>query len=96
MGCDGFCKAACPYDALQFGPEPDAKAQKCDLCLERWTRKKKPVCVEACPMRALDAGPLNELKVTHGDIQEAEGFTHFEKVKPSIIFKSRRQGIPSS
>ena len=85
--CDGACQAACPYDAPQFGPEPDAKVQKCDLCLDRWAEGKKPICVEACPMRALDAGPLIELKAKYGDIQEAEGFVYSEEAKPSIVFK---------
>ena len=50
---------------------------------------KKPICVEACPMRALDAGPLEELKAKYGDIQEAESFVYSNRVMPSIIFKSK-------
>ena len=55
--CGGACLKACPYDAPQFGREPEARMQKCDLCCDRWAEGKKPICVEACPMRALDAGP---------------------------------------
>jgi Fe-S-cluster-containing dehydrogenase component len=29
--------------------------QKCDLCLESWGEGTKPICVVACPTRALDA-----------------------------------------
>ena len=43
LGCDGVCQMACPYDVPQLGAEPDSKMQKCDLCLERWTEKKKPM-----------------------------------------------------
>jgi len=89
--CDASCKTACPYDIPQFGPELDAKMQKCDLCLERWAQKKKPVCVEGCPMRALDAGLLDELKAEYGDIKKAEGFTYSEKAMPSIVFKPKQQ-----
>lgn len=53
----GACLLACPFDAPQFGAETNARMQKCDLCAERWQAGRKPVCVEACPMRALDAGP---------------------------------------
>ena len=87
-GCD--CLEVCPYDAPQFGAEPEAKMQKCDLCLERWVQKKKPICVEACPMRALDAGPANELKARYGDMREAEGFVYSEDAMPSIVFKPKQ------
>ncbi len=90
--CEGFCQAACPYQAPEFGSEPDAKMQKCDFCLDRWAQGKMPICIEGCPMRALDAGPLDELKTKCGKIQAAEGFVYSEKAKPSIVFKLKRQG----
>jgi anaerobic dimethyl sulfoxide reductase subunit B (iron-sulfur subunit) len=61
--------------------------QKCDFCIERWDVQKKPICIEACPMRALDAGPSKEIEGKYGDIQSAEGFVYSRKVKPSIIFR---------
>ena len=91
-GCEGFCKEACPYKAPEFGSEPGAKIQKCNLCLDRWAEGKKPICVTACPMRALDAGPFDKLKMEYGDIRIAEGFIYSEKVSPSIVFKLKRQG----
>lgn len=87
--CRGMCFVACPYKAPQFGAEDNPKMQKCDLCLDRWSEKKKPICVAACPLRALDAGLIEELKTKYGDIREAEGFVYFEKVSPSIIFKPK-------
>ena len=85
-----LCLESCPYDAPQFGAEENAKMQKCDLCMERWTEGKKPICVDACPMRALDAGPIEELRAKYGDIREAEGFVYSEDLAPSIIFKPRK------
>jgi anaerobic dimethyl sulfoxide reductase subunit B (iron-sulfur subunit) len=64
--CGGACLIACPFGAPQFGTEPDARMQKCDLCRERWAEGRKPVCVEACPMRALDAGPEPEMAAKYG------------------------------
>ena len=55
IGCR-YCIQACPYGAPQFGPAPGAKMGKCDFCLERVAAGKLPDCVEACPVRALDAG----------------------------------------
>ncbi len=86
----GVCLESCPYGAPQFADEENARMQKCDLCIERWREDKKPICVDACPMRALDAGPIEELRARYGDIREAEGFDHAEEVAPSITFKPRR------
>ncbi len=89
--CDVKCLKACPYDAPQFGPEPGSKMRKCNFCLDRWIEKKLPVCVEACPTRALDAGPLGELEAKYGNIRRAEGFAYSERSKPAVVFKPKLQ-----
>ncbi len=40
-------------------------------------------------MRALDAGPLDELESRHGETREVTGFTFSEESKPSIVFKAK-------
>ena len=85
----GLCSKACPYDAPQFGAEENAKMQKCDLCLERVTQGQQPICVEACPMWALDFGPLDQLKAKHGDVNETVGFAYALDTRPAIIFKPK-------
>ncbi len=87
--CGSPCQTACPYRIPQFGVEPAAKMQKCDLCSGRWKEGKKPVCVAGCPMRALDAGPLDQMEARYGKAQEAEGFT-CKGTGPSIVFKRKR------
>ncbi len=87
--CEFACRKACPYDAPQFGSEPNAKMQKCDLCLDRWSEGMKPICANSCPMRALDAGPLDELKDEYGDAREAEGFAYSKKLMPSVVLKPK-------
>lgn len=86
--CD-LCLQSCPYEAPQFGAEDNAKMQMCDLCLERWAQGKKPICVDGCPMRALDAGPIDVLQARYGDVKEAAGFVYSPRLKPSITFKPR-------
>ena len=86
--CD-LCRQVCPYDAPQFGVENNPKMQKCDFCLERLREGRKPVCVEACPVRALDAGTLDELRAKYGNVQEAEGFIYSSSAIPSIILKPK-------
>jgi len=93
--CD-LCKQACPYDAPQFGAEENAKMQKCDFCLDRLAENKAPICVDACIMHAMDAGPMEELQAKYGDIKQAEGFVYSEELIPSIVFKPRKdtKGLP--
>jgi len=88
-GCQ-LCLEACPYDAPQFGPEEDARMQKCDLCVARLAEGKKPVCVDACPTWALDAGPLDELRAKYGDVRDAEGFGYSQDLTPSVTFKPKQ------
>ena len=85
-----ICLDECPYDAPQFAGGPDDVMQKCDFCLDRQAEGKKPVCVSACPMRALDSGPIDELRTKYGDVREAEGFKYAEKLAPSVIFKPKK------
>ncbi len=85
----GLCQPACPYGAPQFGTEEDAKMQKCDFCVDRWDEGKKPVCIESCPMRALEAGDLMELEAKYGTLHEIVGFTYTGANKPAVVFKAR-------
>jgi anaerobic dimethyl sulfoxide reductase subunit B (iron-sulfur subunit) len=64
--------------------------EKCDLCLERWQQGKMPICVEACPMRALDAGSLEELRSKYGDCREGAGFVRISEAGPSILIKGKQ------
>ena len=88
--CRTLCLNACPWERPQFGPEEGAKMQKCDLCLERLEQGQQTICVEACPMYALDVGPLDELKAKYGDATAAEGFNYSERFQPSAVFKPKQ------
>lgn len=88
--CKYPCLKACPWNAPQFGPEENSTMQKCDFCMDRIEVGQQPVCVEACPMFALDIGPMDSLKRKYGDTVEAEGFRYSKRFKPSIMFKPKR------
>lgn len=87
--CGAKCLKACPYDAPQFGPEENAAMHKCNFCIDRHEQGKVPNCVEACPTRALDAGPLEELQEKYGPCREAEGFKYSKRTKPAVIIKPK-------
>jgi ferredoxin len=96
LNCAGhLCKDACPYSVPQFADEESAKMQKCDLCIERWPEGKKPICVEACPPRALDAGQLDELKSKYGTLCNASNFTYSPVAQPSLVTKAKRPRLES-
>lgn len=89
--CDEKCLKACPYNAPQFGPEKGARMRKCNYCLDRFAEGKLPNCVEACPVRALDAGPLRELEDKYGKSREAEGFKYSQRTKPAVVIKPKER-----
>ncbi len=88
--CDVKCLKACPYDAPQFGPEPGVKMRKCNFCVDRVEQGKLPDCIEACPVRALDAGPVDELEAKYGAGGEAEGFKYSQRTRPAVVLKAKR------
>jgi len=89
LECYAMCQMVCPYDVPQFGAEENPKMQKCDSCLDEYLQGKDPICVRACPTRALDAGPIEELKAKYGDNRVAKNFTYYENTKPNVVFKPK-------
>jgi NADPH-dependent glutamate synthase beta subunit-like oxidoreductase len=91
LNCAGhICREVCPYDAPQFGAEDGARMQMCNFCVDRWDQNRHPICVTACPTRAMDAGPVGELIAKYGETREAEGFTSNPWTKPSVFFKPKK------
>lgn len=88
--CGMPCKDACPYNIPKADVESKMKMQKCNFCLGRLEEGKPPVCVAACPTRALDYGVIEDLTKKYGNIREAEGFSYNLTIKPSIIFKPKK------
>ena len=82
IGCR-YCMAACPYGARSFNfvdPRPYVAAasadfprrttgvvEKCNFCEERLGAGKLPLCVEACPERALLFGDYND---PHSEVRQ--------------------------
>lgn len=68
IGC-GYCTMACPYHAPTIDQNLK-RSSKCDGCRERVAAGQMPICVEACPLRALDFGTPNELHDRHSELAE--------------------------
>lgn len=69
IGC-GYCQMACPYDAPVVDRDL-GHSVKCSGCHERVEAGEQPICVTACPLRALDFGDIDELKSKYRDAEVA-------------------------
>jgi len=88
----GRCKDACPWEVPQFSVIGPDTMDMCVLCADRTSAGKKPVCVDACQMRALDFGPMDELRKKYGTNNTADGFEYSDETAPNIIIKPRYGG----
>ncbi|MGN0078594.1 MAG: DMSO/selenate family reductase complex B subunit [Coriobacteriales bacterium] len=59
VGC-GYCAMACPYGNPQVNRQA-GHSTKCDACSARTAQGLQPACVDACSMRALQFGPIDQL-----------------------------------
>ena len=60
----GACVETCPYN-VPIVDKALGKGVKCDGCADRVAEGKSPICVEACPLRALEFGDIEELRAKH-------------------------------
>lgn len=83
------CGSACPYDAIQFRSEDAPVAEKCSFCADRLERGEVPICVAACPMRALDAGPCEVLSGYPGATRAAQHLPDGVQTTASLFVKPK-------
>lgn len=78
--CDNpACREACPYQAPQIDRERE-KMTRCDGCKDRVINEgRQPICVESCPLRALDYGPVSEIRKKYGNKQKLHHFQLIQK-----------------
>ena len=62
----GACVETCPYNVPVLDEEAK-KGVKCDGCADRVAEGKSPICVEACPLRALDFGEKGDIFERHAE-----------------------------
>ena len=64
IGCKS-CMNICPYGSPKFD-EARSIVRNCDVCASLRAKGQNPVCVDACPSRALDFGERDELIAKYG------------------------------
>ena len=80
------CESICPYGALHFN-EDTGKMTKCDFCVDLLAKGERPACVDACPTRALDYGPLDELRTRYGEFVHPAPLPDPSACVPALIIK---------
>lgn len=88
IGC-GACVSSCPYDEPRIvGDTPHSG--KCDMCYDLVSQGQNPRCVDACIMRCLKFGDIEELRATYGDNADAGALPHADLTNPSIVVVAHR------
>lgn len=88
IGCQS-CVNSCPYEIPQYDEEQNI-SRKCDSCKAYRDAGMNPVCVDACCMRVLDFGDLDELRAKYGDdlVNEIPALPVSE-TNPSLLIKTK-------
>lgn len=60
IGCSN-CVLACPFGVPKYFAEID-QMLKCDMCYDRTSRGKKPMCATVCPSQALSFMTMEEFE----------------------------------
>ena len=100
--CDSpVCFEKCPQSAiikdadtgLMSIDEEKKKAVRCNGCAERVAAGEKPVCVEACPARALDFGDAEEM-AKMGERGNIAPLPDPSETTPNIFIKASADAQP--
>ena len=79
------CMITCPYGAPQFD-EDENMIVKCDACKALREDGRNPVCADACPMRAIEFGDVDELRAKHGDaVSELPVLPSAATTRPNLL-----------
>ncbi|WP_423240916.1 DMSO/selenate family reductase complex B subunit [Haemophilus influenzae] len=88
IGCR-YCHMACPYDAPQYDAQK-GHMTKCDGCYSRVKSSQKPICVDACPLRALDFAPIDELRTKYGTQASIAPLPPTDITQPNLVVKPNK------
>ncbi|EKN65837.1 Dimethylsulfoxide reductase, chain B [Neobacillus bataviensis LMG 21833] len=95
--CQGtqLCVRACPYGAPQYNKKI-FKSDKCDFCIDLQDKGEEPVCVSTCPMRAIEFGPIKELRKKYGNVSQIKGMPNASITHPNIVITPHKDAELSS
>jgi anaerobic dimethyl sulfoxide reductase subunit B (iron-sulfur subunit) len=89
IGCR-YCTWVCPYGAPQYDAAT-GRVRKCELCVEELDSGRLPVCVAACPTRAIEIGALSDLEARPGATRLVRGVPSPDVTKPACVYIVRTE-----
>lgn len=88
IGCQ-YCVNACPYGVPKY-IEDLGLVHKCDSCRTLRSEGENPACVNACPMRALEFGPIDDLRAAHPDaVNQIAILPDASQTNPSVAIEAK-------
>ncbi|MFK9092945.1 DMSO/selenate family reductase complex B subunit [Bacillus salipaludis] len=90
-----LCVKACPYGAPQYNKKV-FKSDKCDFCINLQAKGEEPVCVSTCPMRAIEFGPIKDLRKMYGNVSQIKGMPSDSITYPNIVITPHKDAKLSS
>ncbi len=84
-----YCVSACPYGAPQYNDKIN-RTNKCNFCIDLQEKGEDPVCVATCPMRAIEFGPIEELRKKYGKVNQIKGMPSPKLTRPNIVITPHR------
>jgi anaerobic dimethyl sulfoxide reductase subunit B (iron-sulfur subunit) len=93
IGCR-YCEWACPYGAPQFREDLGVMT-KCNFCEDLLAQGQNPACVDACVMRALEFGDLEDLRAKYGDVNAIEPLPSADITNPSLVINPHKHAQAS-
>ncbi|ACL22694.1 anaerobic dimethyl sulfoxide reductase subunit B (iron-sulfur subunit) [Desulfitobacterium sp. LBE] len=93
IGCK-YCVWNCPYSVPHYF-EDKSVVGKCDSCKELRDAGQNPVCVDACIMRCLKFGDLDQLKGEYGTdlVQELPILPAASQTNPSLLIQPKDEAL---
>lgn len=83
IGC-GTCTKSCPYGAPRLDTERKISG-KCNFCMDYLGEGGRPACVDACLMRCLDFGDIEELRARYGATADLAPLPDAAQTEPSLV-----------
>ena len=93
IGCR-YCEWACPYGAPTFDLARGVMT-KCTACQDLLAQGQQPACVDACVMRALEFGDINELRAKHGNLNAIEPLPVASITNPALVINPHKHSQAS-
>lgn len=95
IGCQ-YCVNACPYGVPKYIDEIGL-VHKCDSCRTLRAEGENPTCVNACPMRALEFGSIDDLRAAHPDaVNQIAVLPDASQTNPSVAIEAKKAALDES